>query len=68
MGDYGTYLYFDSYWQGIQLFIQFFEDDQLFQCEAAEPVGKEKNKRGGEKKKHISDMTNTMWAHLHDKL
>lgn len=64
MRDQQTHLYFDSYGQGVQLFIQFFEDNQLFQCEAAEPV----EKRCGEKRKQISGMTNTVWAHLHDML
>lgn len=47
-----THLYFDSYRQGVQLFIQFFEDDQLFQCEAAEPVGGEREERKTHKQTH----------------
>lgn len=33
-----THLYFDSYRQGVQLFVQLLEHDQLFQGEAAQPV------------------------------
>lgn len=46
-GDEPTHLDFDGYGQGVQLLIQFFEYDQLFQREAAEPVGEGKE-RGGE--------------------
>lgn len=38
MEDESTHLYFDGNRQGVQLFIQFFEDNQFFQCEAAESV------------------------------
>lgn len=33
-----THLYFDCYRQGVQLFVQFLENDQLFQREAAQPA------------------------------
>lgn len=56
-----THLYLDSYRQGVELFIQFSEDNQLFQREAAEPV---KRRRTGERcEKRIKSMTNTMWEH-----
>jgi hypothetical protein len=52
-----THLYFDSYRQRVELFIQFFEHNQLLQRETAEPVdtqregkekeGKEREEGGG---------------------
>lgn len=45
--DTQTNLYFDSYWQGVQLFVQFLENNELFQGEAAQPVEKREKKKGG---------------------
>lgn len=59
--DAPTHLYFDSYRQGVQLFVQFLENNKLFQREAAQPVEKKR-----ERKKGISGMTNTLSGHLHD--
>lgn len=58
--DKPTHLYFDSYRQGVQLFVKFLENNKLFQCEAAQPVEER------EKEKGISGLTNTWWTQLHD--
>lgn len=43
--DTPTHLYFDSYRQGVQLFVQFLENNKLFQCETAQPVEEREKER-----------------------
>lgn len=59
--DAPTHLYFDSYRQGVQLFVQFLENNKLFQREAAQPVEEKR-----EREKGISGTTNALSGHLHD--